>query len=120
MEPTPTLYQRLGGEAGVKKLLVAFYGKVLADPVLKPFFIEASMDKLLRMQEEFFAAALDGPHRSTGRQLKEVHAGLGITAKHFHGFLQHLLETLHEAGAQPDDIRDVVQRVRAIRSDVVG
>ena len=37
MDPTPSLYQRLGGEAGVKKLLVAFYGKVLADPTLKPF-----------------------------------------------------------------------------------
>jgi truncated hemoglobin YjbI len=60
MEPTPSLYQRLGGEAGVKKLLVAFYGNVLADPTLKPFFVDVSMDKLLRMQEEFFGAALDG------------------------------------------------------------
>jgi hemoglobin len=60
MDPSPTPYERLGGEAGGKKLLLAFYGKVLAEPSLKPFFIEASMDKLLRMQEEFFGAALDG------------------------------------------------------------
>ena len=120
MDPTPTLHQRLGGEAGVKKLLVAFYGKVLADPTLKPFFVGVSMDKLLRMQEEFFGAALDGPHHYTGRQLTEVHAGRGITARHFHHFVQQLLETLREAGVSADDIRDVVRRVNAVRGDVVG
>ena len=120
MEPTPSLYQRLGGEAGVKKLLVAFYGKVLADPTLKPFFVDVSMDKLLRMQEEFFGAALEGPHHYTGRQLKDVHAGLGITARHFHRFVQQLLETLQEAGLSADDIRDVVRHVNTLRGDIVG
>jgi hemoglobin len=120
MNATPTLYQRLGGESGVRNLLVGFYGKVLADTELKPFFIHTSMDKLLRMQGEFFGKALDGQQHYTGRQLKEVHAGLGIKAQHFHRFLQHLLETLQEAGAQADDIREVVQRVKAIRLDVVG
>lgn len=119
-DATPTLYRRLGGEAGVKKLLVAFYGKVLADPVLKPFFIPVSMDKLLRMQEEFFGTALDGPHQYTGRDLKDVHAGLGIKAVHFHHFVQQLLETLQEAGVSHDDIRDVIRRVTAIRNDVVA
>jgi hemoglobin len=119
MEPTPTLYQRLGGEPGVKRLLVAFYGKVLADPELKPFFIRTSMEKLLRMQEEFFGAALDGPHHDSGRRLKEVHAGRGITVMHFHRFLQHLLDTLKEVGVGVDDMRDVARRVTAIRNDIV-
>lgn len=119
-DATPTLYGRLGGAVGVKKLLVAFYGKVLDDPVLKPFFVPISMDKLLRMQEEFFGTALDGPHHYTGRNLRAVHAGLGIKAVHFHHFLQHLLETLQEAGVSPDDIHDVSRRVTAVRRDVIG
>lgn len=115
-----TLYHRLGGKAGVRNLLVAFYGKVLADRVLKPFFVRVSMDKLLRMQEEFFSTALDGPHHDTSRDLKEVHGGLGIKAVHFHHFLQHLLETLDEAGVSPDDIREVVQRVSTVRRDIIS
>ena len=117
--PAP-LYERLGGEAGIRSLLVAFYGRVLADPDLKPFFIKTSMDKLLRMQEEFFGMALDGPHRYTGRELRDVHAGLGITGRHFHRFVQHLLETLQDGGAEADDIRDVVRRVNAVRGGIVG
>ncbi len=119
MEPTATLYQRLGGEHGVKNLLVAFYGKVLADPELKPFFIRTSMDKLLRMQEEFFGTALEGPHTNTGRRLKDAHAGLGITPVHFHRFTQHLLATLHEVGVEKDDLHDVVRRVQALRNDII-
>jgi truncated hemoglobin YjbI len=75
--PTPTRYQQLGGEAGVRKPLVAFCGKVLADPTLKPFFIEASMDKLRLMQEEFSATAFDGPQHDTDRQLREVQREAG-------------------------------------------
>jgi hemoglobin len=120
MEPTPTLYQRLGGESGVRNLLVAFYGKVLADPELKPFFIRATMDKLLLMQQEFFGAALDGPHHYSGRRLKDIHAGRGITVMHFHRFLQHLLDTLKEVGVNADDIRDVARRVTTLRNDIIG
>lgn len=119
-EPAPSLYSRLGGEAGVKKLLVAFYGKVLADPELKPFFVRTSMDKLLRMQGEFFGAALDGPHEFSKRRLKDVHAGRGITVMHFHRFMQHLLDTLKEVGVPADDIHDVARRITPLRHDVVG
>ncbi|MFM7244723.1 MAG: group I truncated hemoglobin [Planctomycetaceae bacterium] len=120
MDQTPTLYERLGGETGIKGLLVAFYGRVLADPVLRPFFSDIPMDKLLRMQHEFFAMALDGPQRYTGRQLAEVHHGRGITMAHFHRFQQHLLETLQETGVPADDIHDVIRRVVSHRRDVIG
>jgi hemoglobin len=113
-----TLYDRVGGEKGVDKLLIAFYGKVLADPLLKPFFKNTPMDKLIVMQRELFGAALDGPHAYSGRELHEVHAKRGITDRHFHLFRQHLLVTLQEAGASADDIRDVVRRVSAMKKDI--
>jgi hemoglobin len=121
MEPKePTLYDRIGGAKGIDNLLVGFYGKVLADPVLKPFFKDVAMDKLLRMQRELFGLVLDGPHRYTGRDLKQVHAKMRITDRQFHLFRQHLLTTLQEAGAAADDIRDVVRRVTAMKADVTG
>jgi hemoglobin len=120
MDQTPTLHERLGGTTGIQSLLVAFYGRVLADQILQPFFVDIPMDKLLRMQEEFFGMALGGPQHYTGRQLAEVHHGRGITMAHFHRFQQHLLETLQEAGVSADDIHDVIRRVVSHRRDVIG
>jgi hypothetical protein len=64
-----TLFERVGGEQTISDLIHKFYDCVLADPELKPFFKNTSMDKLRRMQREFFSAALDGPTTYSGRPL---------------------------------------------------
>jgi hypothetical protein len=103
MDPSPTPYERLGGEAGGKKLLLAFYGKVLAEPSLKPFFIEASMDKLLRMQEEFFGAALERrePWGCAGLvvPLGTAHAHRRTLAAPILGFARSMLPPLRHPGS---------------------
>lgn len=115
-----SLYDRLGGEAGVSRLLVTFYSLVLGDPELKPFFEKSPMQKLLRMQHELFGAAVGGPHQYSGADLAKVHAGRGITPRHFHLFRQHLLTTLQESGADAEDIREVVRAISKYQKDVVS
>lgn len=115
-----TLYQRLGGERGVELLLMDFYGHVLEDPELIPFFEDVAMEKLLSMQREFFSSALGGPHTYSGRPLKDVHAGRGITLKHFQHFREHLLTTLKDAGVSADDMHDVVHRVTLMKKEVLS
>lgn len=123
MEPTAegsrSLYERLGGEAGVDKLLVSFYSLVLADSELKPFFAKSSMEKLMRMQHELFGAVLGGPQIYTGAELVKVHTGRGITPRHFHLFRQHLLTTLQESGVDANDIREVVREITKYQKDIV-
>ena len=104
----------------MRGLLREFYDRILRDQRLAGFFRDVQIDKLIRMQEEFFAAALDGPQAYSGRRLTEVHAGRGITAEHFSVFSQHLLETLESHGASAADIRDVVHRVTMLKNDITG
>lgn len=115
-----TLYARLGGEPGISKLLMDFYGHILDDKELARFFENVEMEKLVSMQKELFSSALGGPHTYTGKPLKEVHAGRGITLHHFQRFREHLLSTLQDAGVPVEDIQEVVRRVTAMRKDVLG
>lgn len=97
-EKITPLYERIGGEEAIARIVDRFYDRVLADPQLAPFFRATSMDKLRRMQREFFAAVLVGPQSYTGLALTQAHAGRGITVHHFSRFVQHLLDTLVEFG----------------------
>ena len=115
-----TLYARLGGEPGIAKLLMDFYGHILDDKELASFFENVEMDKLISMQKELFSSALGGPHTYTGKPLKEVHANRGITLHHFQRFREHLLSTLQDAGVPVEDIQEVVRRVTAMRKEVLG
>src|SRR5512143_3409563 len=93
-KPEVTLYDRIGGAEAVSAMVGSFYEKVIADPDLKPYFDHVAMDKLRRMQTEFFSAALDGPVTYTGRPVIHAHQGQHITRKHFQAFVEHLFETL--------------------------
>jgi hemoglobin len=115
-----TLYERIGGAAGVATLIDRFYDKVVADPELAPFFLETPMDKLRAMQREFFAAALDGPQSYSGLSLSAAHSGRGITPRHFSRYVACLLETLAEIGVPPRDMRAVVDRIATYSDDITG
>ena len=115
-----TLYDRIGGEAAVARLLDEFYERVLADPVLAPFFAETSMDRLRAMQREFFATALDGPIRYSGQSLGAAHSELGIRPPHLARFVGHLLSTLRDHGTDEQATLDIISRINLYASDIIG
>ena len=115
-----TLFERVGGEQTIRKLIHEFYDRVVADPELKPFFKNTSMDKLRRMQREFFSAALDGPITYTGRPLNYVHHGRGITKHHFALYVAHLIETLRDHGIDDQDVNDLIGRINTYANEITG
>ena len=117
-ESTP--FERIGGEAAVGKLVDEFYARVLADPELAPFFESTPMEKLRRMQYEFFAAALDGPVKYTGRALGPAHSGKGITREHLRRFLDHLLATVENQDFSEDDVLDIISRINRYVDEITG
>ncbi len=116
----PTLYDRIGGEKTVEALVDVFYERVLDDDELKPFFEDTSMDKLRRMQHEFFAAALDGPVQYTGRPLSYAHQGLGIKPSHIGRFVGHLLDVVKDHGLESGDVDDIISRINTYADEIVG
>lgn len=116
--PTQSLYERVGGQAGVTRLVGIFYERVLADPQLSPFFAQVPMETLLRMQVEFFTSALGGPLQYSGRPLAHVHHGRGITTSHLRRFTEHLLATLEGLALSKQDIQSVYTRIALEADDI--
>lgn len=118
--PERTLFDQLGGEAGIAKLVEDFYDRVLADPQLKPFFENASMDRLRTMQREFFAAALDGPPKYSGLEISHVHWGRGINKEHFGRFIDRLLDTLKDSRLNDRTVDAIIDRLNMYSDEVTG
>jgi hemoglobin len=107
----PTLYDRIGGEATLARLVDAFYDRVLDDEDLAPFFEHTPMERLRRMQLEFFGAALDGPQSYSGLALAHAHQGRGIRVHHFQKYVQHLLDTLEGFDLSKEDREEIITRI---------
>ena len=120
IENQQTLFERVGGKQAIAELSDEFYDRVITDPELKPFFKNVSMDKVRKMQREFFSAALDGPINYTGRPLRYVHHGRGITKHHFSLYVGHLINTLHGFALKEQDVQDIISRINTYAEEITG
>lgn len=117
---TPSLYERLGGEAMIASLIPAFYVRVLADAELAPFFKHTPLEKLHTMQHEFFIMATGGPIAYTGKSMAHAHHGRGIAKHHFALFTGHLIETLLDMGVTQEEADEVIARINTHVNEVTG
>jgi truncated hemoglobin YjbI len=122
MNADVSLYDLLGGDHRELRLTTStFYKKVLADELLSPYFRNVDMQRQAGMLAEFLAMAFGGPHAYTGRDLRTAHQYLpGLTDAHFDRVLEHLAETLREAGLSEGDVITAGAVAETVRDQVLN
>jgi len=114
-----SIYEEIGGQAAIKTAVTVFYNRVTADETLAAWFEGVDLSRLRAHQRAFLAAALDGPPVFAGRSLVEAHAGMAITDAAFTSIVNHLLVTLDDLGVEGPVIGRVVERLEAVRTEIV-
>jgi hemoglobin len=117
-----SLYQRIGCAGGLLWLVNALYLRVLADPLLLSYFkhLDDQDRQWLRWHMlTLLAVVTGGPTKYAGRDLRDAHAELHITAEAFDLVVGHLQATLQELEIQQHDQQAILDAVRARRDAVV-
>jgi len=114
------LFDRLGGAEGVAAIVNDMYSHIFADEQLAPFFRNVDRDHIRRMQYQFLASAFDGPVEYTGAELREIHAGLGVTGHHFALFCGHFAAAMERAGAAQEDVDTALGRLATYKDKITG
>ena len=118
-----SIFEQIGGDAAVDAAVELFYGKVLDDEKLSPFFEGVDLDRLRNMQKTFLTMAFGGEDAYAGRDLASAHAGLvekGLNDSHFDRVMKCLRQTLEELGVGEDLMIDVLTVAERTRPDVLG
>jgi hemoglobin len=115
-----SIYEEIGGQEALIKVVDDFYDRVLADPNLAAFFKGSNMSRLKGMQVEFFAAALGGPDEYHGRSMRSVHLGRGITQRHFDLVAAHLDESLRDAGVPRETADTIIHTIAPLATEIVS
>jgi hemoglobin len=115
------LLDRLGGPAALKEAVYEFYGRILDDEQLAPFFQHTDMTKLRAHQYKFMEIAFTEIPQGldVAKYLTDTHARLfekGLNAKHFDLVAGHLVDTLKSLKVDQDVINDVVATVGPLRA----
>ncbi len=120
---TESLFDRIGGGAAVEAAVDLFYDRVIADPILTPFFEAVDMDNQRAKQKAFLAMAFGGPSSYTGKDMRAAHAPLverGLGDQHFDAVAGHLHDTLEQLKVPAELIAEVMTIAASTRDDVLG
>jgi hemoglobin len=112
------LFDQLGGEPVLRRIIDRFIDRVFDDPMIGFFFRNASRERVKAKEYEFAARHLGADLPYTGRPIRDAHAAHPIMGGQFNRRLQILKETLEEAGV-PAGVRDHwIRHTEQLRSQV--
>jgi hemoglobin len=93
-----TLYERLGGQPGIVRIVDGAVTLFMADPRVKDDFDNINLDYLKRRLAEEFCKISGGPCVYHGRPIKAAHAGLDLTQAKFNAVAEDVQTSMRQAG----------------------
>jgi len=122
------LYERLGGDRTITAVVDDFVANAAKNPKVnftragtprqwQP--TDANVARLKQRLVEFISSATGGPHRYTGRPMKEAHAGMKITNAEFDAAAGDLIASLDKFKVPQKEKDELIAIVATTRKDVV-
>src|SRR5262249_44705055 len=118
----PLLYERLGGEKAITKVVDDFVANVCADEAIKEkhkkHFMEGDVAGLKKKLVDQIGEATGGPQKYAGKNMKDAHKGLEISNKDFDALVGDLVKALDNNKVSPADKEELLKKLAPMRKDV--
>jgi hemoglobin len=113
------LYERLGGKDAITAVVDDFVARVAADTRINSFFATTDIPGLKRNLVNQICAASGGPCTYTGRDMKTVHRGMGVSNAHFDALVGDLVATLDKFKVPEQEQGELLAVLGPMRQDIV-
>jgi hemoglobin len=121
---TETLYARLGGTDGIRKLARTVLELHLANPTVQKRFEPLTKDParfetVLGHVVDFFAEGSGGPAAYKGKPMPEAHAGMNISGEEYLAVVDDIMAALQRHGADESTQKDVLAIAYALKPTIM-
>jgi len=118
-ESDRTLFDRLGGKPAIEAVVADFIGNVAADERINAPFGVADLKLLHQRLVEFVCVAASGPCKYTGRDMRAVHKGMGVTNTQFDALVGALVKTLEKLKVPEREKSELLGALGPLREQIV-
>jgi hemoglobin len=117
---TTTLYQRLGGEAGITRLVTDVVANHYRNPLIRSRF-EVVKDRaaLERHVCEFLSAGSGGPQAYSGRDLVSAHKGMNVSEQELIAAIDDIVAAMTKNDLDLSVQNEVVAILYSLKGDVL-
>lgn len=114
------IFDRIGGPAAVTAAVDDFYRRVMADPLLAPYFDDIDMKRLKGHQRTLLAAAVGEPEPYPSTAAVGAQAPFDIRQDHFDLVVVHLTATLTDLGVDDATLGAIGDKLRPRRRRIAS
>lgn len=113
------LYERLGGIDAITAVVENFRDRVAADDRINQKFAKTDLARLTKMLIDQVCEATGGPCKYTGRNMKDAHAGMGVTSGEFDALVEDLVATLNHFKVGNTEQGELLAVLGPLKPDIV-
>ncbi len=118
-----TIWERLGGETGVRKVVDDILLAAAEDPKINFFRGKKPDPKIIgnlrQTLVEMISENTGGPLKYTGKTMAEAHKGMKITDEEFDAFVDVIVKVLKKHKVDEADIKTLGKLLESTRKDIV-
>lgn len=119
-----SLFERLGGSAGIKAIVDDIVARHMENPVIQARFrpyLETpdKIDVVKKHTCAFLEAGSGGTARYAGRSMQAAHRGMNISEAEFMAALDDILAALRKRGVDEQSQNDVLAIAYSLKGDIL-
>jgi hemoglobin len=114
-----SLYERLGGIDAITAVVDSFVDRCAGDDRINRKFERTDIPRLRKMLVDQVCEATGGPCTYSGRDMKETHDGMGVTAGEFDALVEDLVATLDQFDVPEAEKQQLLGLLAPMRGDIV-
>jgi hemoglobin len=120
----PTLFQRLGGTAGITRIVDDILTAHLENPVIRARYLPLLDDRaryavITQHVCTFLEAGSGGPAAYTGRSMRDTHRGMNVNATEFLAVLDDIMKGLRKNGIDEQTQKDVLAICYSLKDEIL-
>ncbi|WP_339708451.1 group 1 truncated hemoglobin [Algoriphagus aquimarinus] len=119
-----TLYERLGEQQGITKLVDDVVDLHMTNPLVSPRFLpyKSKPEQLKKIKEHtvnFFCAGAGGPQQYMGRDMVQTHTGMNISAQEYLAVVDDILGAMGSNKYTEEDKKDVLAILYSLKEGII-
>ncbi|WP_174873072.1 group I truncated hemoglobin [Vogesella oryzae] len=115
-----SLYERLGAEQGIRRIVDDVVANHLANPQVNARFRHVKdLDHLKEMACQFFCMGSGGPNNYQGKDMRSAHQGMNISEQEYLSVMDDIVAALQKHGVDDASRGEVVAILYSLKNDVI-
>ena len=114
-----SLYDRLGGQDGIKTIMIKVVEVHMENPAIKPLFDGVDIEAFLEHSTQFMSAGAGGDVEYTGRDITNVHEHMNLTPELFLEAGADVETAMKDLGIGAEEAQEVMCALVSLRGLVL-